>query len=654
MDAVALRLIGLIVLLLPLAIASWLVWRRFWVAARSSEALLAGLIAVPFLIILEIAALNAVPVERPLQHLLIVQIVVSGMALSVCVLMRRVLAESAVALLAGARAGWSASTVSERAILLLGLLVQTAAILYGTWHTPWTVDELAYHIPQAVQPYHDGRLGPVRANVVWADSYPRGVALLYYWTLQLSHTDAGFHPVNGTMGAVVLLAVYAAGRRLGLPRPACLVAVGIVPTAPIVWLLGTSGYIDLSVAAAVAAALAFAISSPSDDWIPARGIALLIPSVLALWMKFTALGVVGFIWTFLLLAAAFRALRARQRLEYARQRRHLVWLLAIAVAAGSLASIPYVRTWHTYGSPVYPVRLTAGSQVIFDGPMTATDFIPLTDRPLTRRYAEYWTNWFLPLTTDSPGSYGPLFTLVMLAAVSCCLVWSVLARQHGWLLITTTFALVCFLPGHHTPRYGVWVLVPGALCTARLGVWLADTHAARIWRMVVILLALSNLYPVVADLCTTLTWQRGFGLPLLTAARDRVIADQVEHSHNRVNSETRRTLYERVGDGELVVSAVPGIFGYLYDYRYRYRVEHRPASEWPYAFDPCRTLDHGASRAEEWYAGILRDEAAIIIVTAGTVEDEILRERTDFALFHQQEGRDGHCAVRLYARGEAP
>lgn len=646
------RLLGLVVLLLPMVTAGLLIWGHAWPSARSAERLLAAVITVPFVLIVEIAALSTLPVPRPLQYLWTVQLVLSASSLVLTIRFRRDLYRLYTSAKVALGEGWKTASTSQKVAIVLGATVQLTALVYGTWQTPWTVDELSYHIPQALQPFHDGRLGTVRSNVVWADSYPRGAALLYYWTLQLGHTDAGIHPVNGTMGVVFMLATYVGGYALGLTRASRLLAAGVLPTAPIFWLLSTTGYIDVSVAAAIATSIAFAACPPDTRWRWPRTIALAVASALALWMKVLAVGVIAYLWGFVVVAAALQMYHDAQR-RGARRDWHTVGeLLAGAVGLAVIGIIPYSVTWQAYGSPVYPLQLTILSHVIFDGPMIESEVGMLNELPRAERHIAYWTNWSTPLGTDAYGSFGPLFTIAMLPSVVVCLLWAIRARQRPWILVTTSFLLVFLLPKHYLPRYSVWALMGGALSIARIYEW-GGRWRQSILGTAVTFIAVVNLTAVAKDVKQTMVWKLGFGKNLLTSARDRVIADVVEHDAvpNGVNAETRRLLYANVADGQLVVSAVQGIFGYLYDHRYRYRVEHRPAAPWPYYFDLCKAPDHGAAHVRPWHESLLRDRAAVVVLYSGTSEDQRLRADTGhFALLHEQPARLDGCAIRVYKR----
>jgi hypothetical protein len=419
--------------------------------------LLAALICVPIVLIVEIAALGSIPYGRPLRWLTWVQVLLAVAAGWLAWRQRRALADALTQMKTGLGTGWRESNWAQRGALPLGLLVQLTSLAYGAWNVPVAWDELAYHVPQAVQPYQDGRLGPVQANVIWADSYPRGVTLLYYWTLQITHTDAGFHPVNATFGFLFMLAAYVAALRLGLSRGWAWLAAGILPSTPIFWYLGTIGYIDLSVGGALAVMLSMCLPERDGTWTWGSCVATLLAAILALWMKFPPIAVIC-------VALAFRGmLLGGQRLAgwfqaaRPRPRPGPVAYTGATVLALGLASIPYLRTWSTYGSPVYPLRLRIGATVLIDGPMDTTRFQRMNDLPLLQRYSAFWSGWYGGLSADAPGSFGPLFTLIMVGAALACLLGELGRWQPGWLFMVLSFWLVMVLPEHHVPRYAVFI-----------------------------------------------------------------------------------------------------------------------------------------------------------------------------------------------------
>lgn len=647
----SLKLLGLVILLLPLAGALWIFWRKRWERAPSSDCLLAAAVCLPLLLIGEIITLGSIPFGHPLRILWLTQLLLSGLAVWIIYKQRATFLTVLRQAASGAADGWRTASWVQRSALAVGLLTQLTSLVFGAWSAPWPWDEFSYHIPQAVQPYQDGRLGPVQANLTAADSYPRGAELLFYWTLQLTHSDAGFHPVNATFGFVFILATYVAAMRLGLGRGWAWLAAGIVPTTPIFWYLGTIGYIDLSVAGAVAAFAALALPERDRPWSWGSCVAMLLAGILAMWMKFTPVLVLGLIGTCRVLLTVGQWALAVLR-GAARPRPGPAPLIAASLLAASLAAIPYVRSWAKYGNPIFPVKVSIGSRVLFDGEVGVGDIGGAYSMPLLQRYSTYWCGWwYTPLSPDSPGSLGPLFSLAMLAAVLICSLGELRLRRRGWLMVIASFWLFVFAPQYHLNRYSLYILLPAALCIARLGKALISAELGGSWAFAVLLLAGVNLHVLGTQLYEGIRWQKSVGLPLLTEARNRPLVDRLQHSGpTEPTPETRRELYRLMRDGETLVTAVDGLQGLFYDYKYRYRVEHRPARPWPVRRRGL-DLNHGAAEAPAWLASLQRDRVEAAMVYADSAEDSVLQPaNSGYHLVYEQPPEKEGRAFRIYRR----
>ncbi|UCD30550.1 MAG: hypothetical protein JSV03_08815, partial [Planctomycetota bacterium] len=548
-----------------------------------SETLLAGLICVPVVLILEIVVLGKVPFGRPLEYLLVVNLVIAVLSLLLTWRYRGAFKSIIHQSWLGTCNCWNETTWIQRLTFLLGIFIQLAATCYGAWNSPWSVDELSYQIPQAIQPYQDGRLGPVQANVIWADSYPRAVALLYYWTLQLTHSDVGFHPVNGAFGFIFILATYVAARRTGLGIGWALMAAGIVPTAPVFAYLNTIGYIDMSVGGISAAALAMALPERSRGWSWGSCISCFICCVLALWMKFTTIALISVIVVYriiLIIDATLQKLIKQKTIEI---NPRLPNFLLLSVFMLILAFVPYIRTWQKYGSPVYPIRLKVGNHVIFNGPIDTALFGRMNDRPFYERFVVYWVDWDEKLTTDSPGSFGPLFAIGMLVPTIVCLIMALYYVHRSWLLLVVVFWMVLLLPEFHVPRYALYILLPGALSAVWIGQSLHPRILSFSWCCVLLLLAIYNSSIFGVEIINAVKWQQSFNISLLTENRNRPIVDKVVSFNERTPApSTRQALYKIMKPGETLIGAVHGYQTLLHDPRYQYRVEHRPAKPWPH------------------------------------------------------------------------
>lgn len=649
MAVVALKLCWLVLLLLPLVLASAALWRRYRRHAPASEILLASLITVPIVLLVFIVVLGNQRGEL-LRRLHAAQIALSCVALLVCWFARGSFFDAMGALRRGVTSMWRQSSGLDRLGLLAGLLVQTAATLYGAVLAPWAWDELGYHLPQAYQPYQDGFLGPVQANVIWADSYPRGVALLYYWTIQLTHTDAGVHPVNGAFGFVFILATYVAARRIGLAPGWSALAAGIVPTAPIFSHLSTIGYIDLSVGAALATALAFCLNERSGRWGAGSAVAFLASCMLALWMKFPPIMVIGLAMVVRLAACVLSWRRARAGRASEPGVKPLA-LCGMALVFFFFASVPYLRTWAVHGSPVYPLNLRVGSVVLIPGPMDTSAFQRGNQLPLLKRYAWFWTDWMADLNADSPGSFGPLLLVCFVPATLAAAVFGFRARRLDILLLSGAFWLALVLPEHHVPRYAIFILLPGSICAAVVGQHLLAGWST-MWKVVLLGVACLNALIFARDARMDIRWQRTFGLPLMTSDRNHAIIDQVyQDDPYSPRPALRAELRRLTPDGSTVVACVLGLQSLLHDHPPRYSVVHRPARDWPYRHFPCRKPDWGSERVADWLHDLRRGNVFSVIVYIGTAEDRVLEQPgSGFKLSFEQPPFEDSCGIRLYTR----
>jgi len=660
MTDLVLKLLVLAGAILPPWLALAGLWRRVGRGLAPGEVVLASAISLPVFINIEVVALGMIPWDRPLDSLRGVHAGLCALCLIAAYALRREVAEVFDQCAGnGARAVRSAGVVIGLT-LVVGVTGQTGAAAWGAYCVPWTIDELAYHLPQALQLWQDGRVDHVAGNRIWIDSYPRGAAIVYYWTIGLTGSDAGVHAVNGVCGFVLMLAAYCGARRLGIDRRFALLAGAIVSTAPIVFYLSTIGYIDLMVGVLIASALVFALPGRGGAWSWPSFVACLIGLLMALWMKFAAVVPTGVILGLRGLASLHEVWVVRRD----RIPRPSPGPVGITAAGGlmlALASIPYVQTWVVYGIPTYPVTLRLGPILVFKGPMDLSLFGRDNQLPLIERLTRFWTGWFEPVVADSPGSLGPLFLMVMLPAAAVLSVATLSSRRSWcfpWLLALAVFWIVPLTPEHHVPRYGLYALLVGACATAWLGQKLSEggeptRPAANGWIVLVLALVVFNTWLSARSLMQGIRWQLGYQLPMLTPSRNRAIFDLFGGRLNNASPApaTLQFLYGAVPPGELLATSVDGIMAAFYDARYRYRVEHRPADPWPYGFAGASNLDHGIEHQAGWLARQQRDAVAFAMVYKGSVEDRALAgDGSGFDLVYEQAPEENAPVIRIWRR----
>ncbi|MBL8757734.1 MAG: hypothetical protein JNK35_04800 [Phycisphaerae bacterium] len=652
------------------ALGAWAVLlARLWPGARTSELLLAGALALSASIVATVAILGSVPaslITRPLGAL-------PGLTWLMCVGAMVFLWVNRRFALHVWRRAWASFTAARagapaavRVLVAAALTWHAVVALAGAWSWPVVIDDVRYHVSQAVQPFQDGRLGPTHAGVVWADSYPRGVALLWSWSLMLTGHDAGFRLVNSAAALVLALAAVVAARRLGADRPAAALAGAVILPTPIVSYLSGINYVDLPIAAFLASAAALAIPDhvrPRRD-APTLRIALVgLGLVLAMWAKFQpAPAAITVALTALAMAARPRAggpLRARASIRAA----------AILGLAASVAGVPYLFTWVRFGSPVYPLQLRLGSFVLFSGPMDPDTIGASAQMPWAPRFARFWSDWFAPLGPETPGSFGPAFTLLLLPAALTLALAQIgrLARApagpRGLVLLVALLAAVLVVPLYHWPRYSLWLLPMASAAFA----------LAWSWSPAVIRAGSASLALILAGGSATLyardAWPRAAEVIALAADAPpidplssnaaRLVADRQEFSPSWASVGVRAAVRTHAKAGDLVVHATPTPSVVLTDPRYTYRVHHRPIRPWPAwwadGFDPRAQAEGVAPDAPgldaQWRAGLESDRVRLAVVIRDGPEDRALEQArpAHFHIVYEDPPSRGVWRLRVYA-----
>ncbi len=665
MLAIALVTLVLLAATLPVVIASAALVRRAWPGARAGETWLAASLLTPLALMIELAALGSIPntiASRPLDALAWAH----GLVWAACLWfawhergrVRGLWART----LAGLRSARDAAPLPLR-ILAAGALVWHAlATLLGMWHWSAEMDDLRYHLPQAVQPFVDGRLGLVHAGVVWADSFPRGVALLWSWTLVLTGHDAGMHLVNGAAGLMLALAAAVGARRLGADRAGAGLAAAAVLPAPIVGYLTGLCYTDLPLGAFIAAAAVFAMPDSRKGEVahdaPRFRIALAgLGLMLALWGKFqpappaAAIGV------------------ATLSLAWSGGPRRIGSTLIIFTTFALLASIPYLLTWRDHGSPVFPLQLRLGQWVLFPGPMDPDTIGASAQGPWASRFVRYWLDFLSPIGPETPGSLGPVFALILLPiALGAALIQPGRAFRRdagpqGLVVIAALLLVVVAVPLMHWPRYSVWLL-PGTAAVAGL----VFSHAPGPARSALAALTLTlsigggamfaryastTIERTLANLPDSVAWWHDHA--------SRHAADRHDFTPVWASPATREAIRRAARPGDAVVHATPTPSVLMTDAGYTYRVHHRPARAWPgwwtEGFDPLTSdggKPWGQAEAATWADGLVREGVRVVVVIRGSAEDEVMKtaqgEGTPWAVLGEDSASRGRWALRVYGR----
>lgn len=666
---VAASLLVLLALAPPLALLMLTCRRAFPEASASSTALAALLaLALAGIALMEVPSLA--PAARPLDALRWVLAAVWALCLLACWRQRGDLAREARGWVGALREARHDLGRTGRSALTLAAAAHVLVAAAGLWIWTEYQDEAAYHWPQTLQPLADGRVGKVEAPALWADSYPRGAGHLWALALGASGTDAAVRGVNACAGVVLALAALVAARRLGAGRGPALLAAGVALTTPVVSLLSLIVYNDLLAGAAVGAGLAFLLparagddagqhdapTSPTESAAHPPPLGTSAPFLLALalaaWIKWPALAVLIALGSLRVAHAAWGWRRSRAAERRALDARPLLFAAPLL----AFAAVPLARTWLSYGTPVYPLRVTILGRTLFDGPMITDALQWEAGWSWLPRLWRFWSDFGQPIDSEGPGQLGPLWLFALLPALVILLGVTLQRPRVGPALLLAAVALALALPNFHWARYSAWLLVPGAaaLAHALTRVHAGDVRAA----LTAALLALAaanvalfwtGFWPRVAELIARADGRALLGPGRLAVARDA----RDPATPDEPLPATRARLAEIAPAHSLVVSALYTSPLHLHTLPPRYRVVTRPAAAFPafaYGFDAVAHRRAALAGIAAWLEALATARAAFVVVRNDSPEADALRARpAQFTLVLDEAATGRRPGVAVFA-----
>ena len=447
-----------------------------------SETLLLTSIVTALALYAEPYLLSFLPLERPLRLLPLAHVLLTA-ALLACARWRYGvgIARETLRALAGRSWAFLRTVGPVLTVALVGLVVLLGVYAaYGAYTVPTFWDDLWYHVPMAVQPWQDGRVdavpneaavrelgvqtprGQFRSDSPQPSLFPRGVEMLWYWTLQWTSTDLLFHAVLLALGVQLLLAIYVLARRLGAAPWAATVAALAMASTPIFYLLTTTGYVDIGTGASVVALAAFLAPDgrPGSRGLPNWGAAALaLGEACIVKYPFLALVVGGVL---AVEAVLFRVGPWRGLLHLLRFVFSWRGVAALVIVAGCAQT--YVGHYLRYRNPFYAFRITVAGHEIFPGwhdpgttnlggESTAVKPIPEMSRP--ELYYHAWTDFRAPLTCESFGSFAEVFPCALLVPALVFALWGLLTFNTPVVAATLGVLLCLAFTPVAPPRYGL-------------------------------------------------------------------------------------------------------------------------------------------------------------------------------------------------------
>lgn len=330
-------------------------------------------------------------------------------------------------------------------------------------------DGLAYHLVAVASWIQQGSIH-VTPYLYWSNVYPQNVELIFTWLMLFTRTDTwiefgqlGF--ALGGMGAVIGLA-----RIAGMSRPAAMAAGSLYFLTPIVLVQARTAYVDVSFASMFLIAFYFVIQFVKQNRLPYLGFAG-IASGLTLGMKSSGLAYVGILGLIVVGFIGWKTWRRETRLPHGLG---IVALFGLPILL--LGTFWYLRTWVTYGNPLYPFTVTVLGHSLFPGLGPVHEMIMLPNTPPELRGKVWWHQIFLSWWNEpiryrydqGMGGFGPQWTFIEFPALLIFIVHAI--RQRRDLLLLTLPLVLAFLiqPANWWSRYTITIVAVGAIALVYL------------------------------------------------------------------------------------------------------------------------------------------------------------------------------------------
>lgn len=350
-------------------------------------------------------------------------------------------------------------------VALLCVPVVVRLILFATVLTPYSYDALTYHLPPLVEILQHGHFGNWSTLVVYANSYPKNVEMIFLWLMLggrsnfLLFGQVAFLPL-GVLAIAVLV------RQFGASRPLALAAGLSLLFVPIVVIQATTGYIDVATGGVVLACAALTLLYWSGTLQTPGGRILL----------YAALGyLAGTKGNGLELAALFGV--ASFVPDLVRRRLHPSHLLGLA------AALPWV-SWYGanlvwFHNPIWPVAVP-GLSKLFPFQQQLSDLLDSNVPPEfagVPAWSRLWLVWREQLHPEVVYSndtryagLGPLWFTLWLPAIPFWLATVTAGQQRRKALALCALFVIAFLatPSPWWTRFSWWIIGPGVVAFAAL------------------------------------------------------------------------------------------------------------------------------------------------------------------------------------------
>ena len=507
--------------------------------------------------------------------------------------------------------------------IILGLFIVVVFLAWavqGALTVSHGTDEMSYHGPQAFGIYQEGRIRDFNAYPSWIYYYPQGAAVLWSWTMLFTASDLLFRVVQLMFALQLVLATGWLAAKCGACARSRLLAVLLVCSMPIFYVLSTTIGGDLGYSAAMIsflAVLAPKVDAPVSDDLSFRFATALIFLAEAAFIKipilpliYFSLAIVAFLW------GAKKNGNGKALVQGIKASRFFLFVL-VCLGFGFAT---YVVNWIDTGNPFFPLTIRFAGTEVFKGPLLPMDEIVAAKSSwgdvhamnALQRWYGVFGDWFQTLSQDSFGGAGPVF-LVVVIALAISEMMARLAKPNAW-----TFAMlgilvsVFVIPGAYLPRYSlVWLCVLIVLSV------IAYDKISRILPgiLVVIALGAGMGFAIQANsMIDNLNWRANVAAPIpLYVDRGRSVFEKFEVNRKFIPSPAiLKAIRLNVKDGQTFYYSIKVFASTIWNRDFSNVVRYFPISKQPDWID--LNTPHGD--ITDWLGTVQKDKPDWLVVYA--------------------------------------
>jgi hypothetical protein len=418
-------------------------------------------------------------------------------------------------------------------IVFTGLLASFA--FQGVFTVPGGVDELSYHVPQAVGIIQEGRARSFAALPTWIYYYPQGAASVWAWTMLFTGSDELFRLVQMGFGLQLLLATGLLARRMGANAVGVVLSVVTVIAMPIFYVLTTTVGSDLGYAAAIMSFLAFLAPPRQTRSVEGDRADLFAACLFLTQAALFKIPVVALVF-FLIAGIAF----AVGRFERSSRSKFFIQQFMSPLGLGILIVLAfsfhvYALNWIATGNPMFPLTLRVAGVEVFKGDLQPIEDIVMghstfgnvSEMKFFKRWHAVFADWFQPMNQDAFGGAGPIFLLATLFMAVLGLAEK-LRRPNAWIIaVAVILVVVLAIPASHLPRYSLaWLCLLSVLAS------ITYTDLNRQFASLpylVVFVVIASLSPQIKQVNNTFAWTKQMSLPeAWSSNRGRAILEKID------------------------------------------------------------------------------------------------------------------------------